>query len=412
MRIGKFAIENNLTSEVIKEALWSLGYDNVNDHTEIRSDDIKRIKNIIETQSRYTVRIKIGTNDEFVLEYVGYGIGFVKSLKDFILINKLDKLGYKQINISEFHQSRLVHKICEHFTGGRDWIPIKKMYIYFNESRDSMINELHEEILKNEKELIIEQGKLDELLKKSLEQCKVFLTLNDSPYKYELFNNSAFNHQNSLITYNARKLITRFNDSDAINLCKKMIDGFSRNLVLKYEKSGNNNPELLFQLHFIANKAFDKFGEKVIAFMLSLKTVAFKGNTKLYSTYDEVNPNFPACNIKNDRGDIILTFYNNNSERAFCRAFIRSKGNNRNQFEEIGYVSEVGYLIHRLESHNPHFFILKTIKEEKFGISSGVITGKCDGNCGHELTDPVSLIIGYGKRCAERLGIQIPNSKK
>ena len=126
MRIGKFAIENNLTSEVIKEALWSLGYDNVNDHTEIRSDDIKRIKNIIETQSRYTVRIKIGTNDEFVLEYVGYGIGFVKSLKDFILINKLDKLGYKQINISEFHQSRLVHKICEHFTGGRDWIPLKK----------------------------------------------------------------------------------------------------------------------------------------------------------------------------------------------------------------------------------------------------------------------------------------------
>lgn len=203
---------------------------------------------------------------------------------------------------------------------------------------------------------------------------------------------------------NLPKFYSNFTDLEALNICRKMTSSFTRKLCLEYDRVNSNRNEILYQLHYIANKALGIYGGRLLTFIYSLRRINYKylGDAEV-SKYFNVLPDFPLLKFNTIRGSIEFSFFNYKcSKTNKIIPDLRSYIENRSSIEAIDIN---GYIIKRLELVNPKFqFFLSYLKSGQFTFTSGVETGICD-NCKRELRHPISIRIGIGPICARNLGI-------
>ncbi len=194
-----------------------------------------------------------------------------------------------------------------------------------------------------------------------------------------------------------------FSNNEAIRICSKMNCAFIRSLCKMIQKQPDN-AELLYQIHFIANKAHDIYGGKILTFIYKLEQMDFSKNNPYYEvrTYTNVLPDFPILRLTVGDDTFKVFFFlkrgHNKSIKSDIRVFTKDN-------QEIGYVDKEGYIITRLESFNPHLTLFYTaMKDNSYSITAGVKAGSCEV-CGRELTHPTSLKIGLGPECAKKVRV-------
>lgn len=195
-------------------------------------------------------------------------------------------------------------------------------------------------------------------------------------------------------------LSSNFSDKEAINICSKMSSSFTRKLCKQLYDSKVNRKLILYQLHYIANKALRIFGSKILTFIYALRNLNFKNQTASeIQTYAKVIPDFPIISFDTGNTLFKISFFVKRREkekklRADIRLFAPTT------YEEIGTIDEEGYIMGKLEKFKPQLTLFyQSTKSNDFKIFSGVETGNCE-ICGRELSHPVSLRIGIGPTCA------------
>lgn len=200
---------------------------------------------------------------------------------------------------------------------------------------------------------------------------------------------------------NFPKLFTNFTDNQAIDVCSKLTSSFARNLCSKLNTSNGKRELILYQLHYIANKALKIFGGNILTFICQLRKLRFKTQTaNEIKTYSKVIPDFPILSFKYSPSDSLkISFFlkrtNNNDLKPYIRVF------SSKTFDEIGYLDERGYIHARLERFRPQLSMFCVAQQKnQLELFAGVENGYCD-LCGKELTHPDSLRIGLGPVCAK-----------
>lgn len=218
--------------------------------------------------------------------------------------------------------------------------------------------------------------------------------------------NDIFNQPKQKIVFKGYQTFTsNFNDNDAINICGKMSSSFTRRLCKQLYSPKANRELILYQLHYIANKALNIFGSKILTFIHGLRNLNFKNQTASeIQTYKKVVPDFPIISFDTVNTSFKISFFvkqtkKDNSLKADIRLFAPKT------YEEIGTIDEEGYVMANLEKFKPQLTLFyEATKNNSFKIFSGVETGNCE-ICGRELSHPISLRIGIGPICASNKSI-------
>jgi hypothetical protein len=222
-----------------------------------------------------------------------------------------------------------------------------------------------------------------------------------------LLKNDLFNGEQIEINYkNFETIKSFFSDNDAIKLCKKMNSSYARSLSNRYQMPKENIPLIRYQIHYIANKALNIFGSKIITFILGLRNLKFKNTSALeIRNYQKVIPDFPIITlVTKEKTPFKISFFvkksnKENKLKGDVRLF-NSKTNS-----QIAYIDEKGYIFSKLNKFNPELSLFyEATTNNIFTIYAGIESGNCT-ICGRELTDPFSLRIGVGPSCAKQIGI-------
>ncbi len=222
-----------------------------------------------------------------------------------------------------------------------------------------------------------------------------------------LLKNNLFQKPQKKIRFpNLPELISNFTDNEAIDICSKMTSSFSRNLCSELNTSTSKRDLILYQLHFIANKALKIFGGNVLTFIHQLRKLRFKNRTaNEIKTYKKVVPDFPILSFKYSHSDSLkISFFlkqTKNGIRPDMRIF------SSKTFDEIGHLDESGYIFTKLEKFRPQLSMFCSAQQKnQLELFAGVENGYCD-LCGKELTHPNSLRIGLGPVCARNKKIDL-----
>ena len=198
---------------------------------------------------------------------------------------------------------------------------------------------------------------------------------------------------------------SHFSDFEAVNLCSKMSSSYTRSLCKQFDNSKTKSPFVIYQIHFIANKALNLFGGKILSFIYNLRKLRFKNQTaKEITTYSKVIPDFPIISFTSKDASFKISFFLKQDKAASqLKADVRIYETSGHQ--EIGHIDSDGNAILKLEKYKPQLNLFyEAIRDNDFKIYSGIETGICDV-CGYKLTTPVSLRIGIGPICAKNLNI-------
>jgi hypothetical protein len=202
-----------------------------------------------------------------------------------------------------------------------------------------------------------------------------------------------------------KRISSRFLDDQALDICSKMSSSYTRRLCKDFQNKNSDREFIRYQIHYIANKAFEIFGGKFLTFIYELRKLKFKNQTaNEISTHQGVIPDFPLLSLEAGGTSFIISFFvkRNKKKNTLNRdvRLLESK-----TYNEIGTVDEDGCVITRLEKFKPEISLFyQKAMNNTFKIYSGVETGNCD-ICGKELNHPVSLRLGIGPVCARNLQI-------
>lgn len=214
-----------------------------------------------------------------------------------------------------------------------------------------------------------------------------------------------FDKPKATITFNGLPPIrTHFTDEQAIGICSKMSSSFTRNLCRQLSNPRENRKKILYQLHYIANKALNIYGGKMLTFIYQLRNLNFKNTTAIeVQTYSKVIPDFPLISFDVGQDSFCISFFAKQIRPNKIIPDIRLFTSR--SFEEIGLIDEEGYIFYKLSKFKPRLTLFfESLKEGKFEIRAGVESGYCQ-RCNRELTHPLSLRIGFGPDCAKMANI-------
>lgn len=243
-----------------------------------------------------------------------------------------------------------------------------------------------------------------------LGKCRADESLEDKtvlkPSFFEL-PNSGSNEFSKAIKYISFRGLESFNsnftDEQAIRICSKMSNSFVRSLCANV--GGDDSGKVLYQIHYIANKALQLFGGKILTFIMNLRALSFSANGSIeIVNFREVLPDFPLITVESDDGSFFISFFLQKDKKK-NRLSSSVKLHSREGGEIVGEIDENGIITARLQKFYPKIRLYcKILKDQSMQIFSGVETGKCEV-CGHILTSSASCKIGIGPVCAEKLGL-------
>lgn len=190
---------------------------------------------------------------------------------------------------------------------------------------------------------------------------------------------------------------TVFDDITARELCNRISTPFIRSLLVN---PNSNNIEI----HKIAMRCFEKYGGHTITFILNLPPLTFSNSNSKMVTDKNHGGEIPAIKIKflNKPFEYFICFYD--SQKSTDRQRRIASVFDSLRIEPVAFLTYSGYIEQRINKEN----ISLSLFIENFNkhpiISCSVEPGRCI-NCNRELTDPKSRRVGYGKDCAQELGL-------
>lgn len=301
-----------------------------------------------------------------------YNIGF-DTLVDF-----LKEIKYREVNENSLLDSEVLILIEKHFNSDKN-------------IKDQNRGKTNVEFIKPN----INSGFDKSIVEKEIEKREPLL-----PLKIDLFSRN----KHEVIYKQYPKILSKFNDTEVYNLCSKMSSSFARKLCKQLDKSKSNKQLILYQLHFISNKALQIFGGKILSFIYSLRPLKFKNSSAIeVQTYSKVIPGFPILSFQTENSSFKISFFVKQDKKNKLKADLRIFSSKN--FEEVGSFDEDGYVLYKLEKFKPYLTMFcQEAKNKPFEIFSGVESGSCE-ICGRELTHPGSLRIGIGPNCASNYNI-------
>lgn len=192
-------------------------------------------------------------------------------------------------------------------------------------------------------------------------------------------------------------LETVFSNKQAIQLCRKIFSPFTR-IILK--NPANN----IIAIHQIAMKAYTKYGGYVLSFLLSLPELTFGNqNSKLLTKRFSYQGEVPSLKIRIQNGTEYFMSFHEPRKRFGKASTVATVYNKAKRIVE-GHLTIQGYLEARIQSEKVSLHLFVDNLKKPTTIFSGVELGRCI-YCNQELTDNKSLRNGYGRDCAENLGL-------
>ena len=204
-------------------------------------------------------------------------------------------------------------------------------------------------------------------------------------------------------------VLTYFSDLQAVDICSKMSSSLPRKRATDFGNLNNKNKELTrYEIHYMANKALNIFGGKILTLLCELRKLKFKTkNAFEVRTYRTVRPDFPFLHFKVGGEIINVAFFTREHKiknKLTANSVIYSSTYNR-----IGFIDELGRVKLELQRFRPQLSLfINKVKDKNYQIHSGVETGVYE-ICKLPLTHPTSLLFGIGPVCARNLGIDLRN---
>lgn len=200
-----------------------------------------------------------------------------------------------------------------------------------------------------------------------------------------------------------------FSDAQAKHICFKMSNNRIRHFSNLFLTSTSNIDTLTlrYQIHYLANKALEFYGGRILTFIFKLS------NWPIRTTIVEVLKMNPS-----EIYDFDTTFsklqlqsseYGKSFTIMFTRAYEREAGSNtalkitNTLTNKTVRVSINGQLIEDFENCIPEIIIFKESLNGILMLYSGYDDGLCD-ICGKRLNDPVSIKYGRGPICRVNYG--------
>lgn len=202
--------------------------------------------------------------------------------------------------------------------------------------------------------------------------------------------------ENSTTRIIGRNQETIFDDETAIKICKKIQTPHIRTLL-------ESPRSKITELHEIAMDCYKRYGGHVLTFLLKLPILKFATqNVSVLKAFVNNKGLIPTYRFKCGNSSCILKFY---EKKKYDPCTFKSVVFfDAISSVEIGKVTFNGKITHR-EAPGSQITLFRNnfINGQ---LHCEVALGNClNPSCNHPLTDPRSLIAGYGKTCAEKLGI-------
>jgi len=200
---------------------------------------------------------------------------------------------------------------------------------------------------------------------------------------------------------------SHFENLQARLICSRMSSSYARSIAEKHSSAmpGEDMELLVYQLHYMANKAFQVFGGKILTLIYELPPLQFAQKTaQEVLTYKKVRPDFPLISFTMHQMQVNVAFFTrlHQSQNKLQPHVILFK---HKTYETIGSIDALGHIHLQLQKFSPQLSLfIDRINEKQFKIYSGVQTGVCD-ICQRPLTHPLSLRIGIGPVCASNIGL-------
>lgn len=202
--------------------------------------------------------------------------------------------------------------------------------------------------------------------------------------------------ENSKIRIIGNNQETIFDDETVIKICRKIQTPYIRTLF-------DSPRSRMTELHEIAMDCYKRYGGHILTFLLKLPILKFATkNVSVLKAFVNNKGLIPAYRFKCGNSSCILKF--NEKKKSDPNTFKSVVFLDARTRIEIGKVTFNGKISH---GKGPSSQI--TLFRNNFNngqLHCEVALGNClNPSCNHPLTDPRSLIAGYGKTCAENLGI-------
>jgi len=202
--------------------------------------------------------------------------------------------------------------------------------------------------------------------------------------------------ENSTTRIIGRNQETIFDDETAIKICKKIQTSHIRTLL-------ESPRSRITEIHEIAMDCYKRYGGHILTFLLKLPILKFASqNVSVLKAFVNNRGLIPAYRFKCGNSSCILKFYE--KKKSDLSTFKSVVFFDAKTSIEIGKVTFNGKITHK-ESPSSQISLFRNnfINGQ---LHCEVALGNClNPSCNHPLTDPRSLIAGYGKTCAENLGI-------
>jgi hypothetical protein len=236
----------------------------------------------------------------------------------------------------------------------------------------------------------------------------------ENPFQQEI-ENSLFQEQiihqkvSHNVIFNEESFESTLSDFQASSICLGLENKRARNLSRDFLNKGNE--DVLAEIHYYAHKTLEKYGNEVVAFLLTLPPLPFT-IPEFEEAFSELDKRrnlkkFPAYRLiyRNKDGQankIFMSFYTktDNGDKRVNKDLIQIK--NSTTGKSIFYINRKGRVFPAENTKEIvpiiKLFLRFSKDSESMIINYGHETGECS-DCGRKLTDIISVKLGRGPIC-------------
>jgi hypothetical protein len=402
-RATQIAKELNIGFNTLKQYLEKLGVEldnpnqKIDDNTELIIKELNEGKTIVSVRGKIELdkpNHKIDDNTELIINELNEGKTIIPNRGKIVEYNEKETFYAEKPNYN--HGIRFVNSIS--------FIDIDDEKRPINYKKNSSKKSSHKVFNHSPKEI-----STSELIPPEFNV--------DNPYQensIEIASDSNIfaNRSTREVTFEDLATETIFSDFEAISICYGLSDGHARFIANKWFKTQEFNADVV-EAHFIAMKAMEKYGTKLLSFIIGLPPLPFKALDvkEIFSELDgrKHRSNFPVVRIlfENAKGNderLQISFYTEDGEDGKVRFENVLTVRNNSTGKPIMKITRDGRIVPEPYTKNIvpiiKLFLQFSTDTERMILNYGLETGCCS-ICGRELTVEESIRRGIGPVCAQ-----------
>ncbi len=222
-----------------------------------------------------------------------------------------------------------------------------------------------------------------------------------------------FDRRKRALKYEDSEIESVFNDFEAYSICMGLENKHAKHIARNFFKTNKQIEKEQFEAHSIAMSTLEKYGEKMLSYIISLPPLPFKAVnvTQIFSELDKRRKiqDFPIIRIsfKNDKNEmekIQISYFAEKYEKGRVRNDNVLTIKNKTTGKRLLRVSREGIVIPENNAKQIvpvlQLFIRFSKDVKQTLLNYGLETGECS-ICGRELTDSESIRNGIGPVCKQ-----------